>query len=163
MEIHHIGFLIPLALALGARYIAQKSEAEIAYLTAVLTLIFLLVSLLLAPWQIQILLLLITAVAVRQFWLQLQPAPTAPISPEKSRQYRGISYEAPATPPPPEPQGEKVAQCYRGVTYSACPAAIPSAETKTPAALKYRGVSLAPPGPSAQDDSPAMKEEADHG
>jgi hypothetical protein len=163
MEIHHIGFLIPLALALGARYVAQKSEAEIAYLTAVLTLLFLLVSLLLAPWQIQILLLLLTAVAVRQFWLQLQPAPTAPINAEKSRQYRGISYEAPTASPPPTPQGEKLAQCYRGVNYSACPAAVPTPETKPPTALKYRGVSLAPPGPSAQDDSPAMKEEADHG
>lgn len=160
MEIHHIGFLIPLALALGARYVAQQSEAEIAYLTAVLTLIFLLISLLLAPWQIQILLLLITAGAVRQFWLQLQPDPTALGAAAKNRQYRGISYEAPATPPPPTPQGEKVAQCYRGVNYSACPAAVPAPETKPPAALKYRGVTLAPPD---QNDSPAMKEETNHG
>ncbi|MFN5513349.1 MAG: DUF4278 domain-containing protein, partial [Cyanobacteriota bacterium] len=132
MEIHHLSFLMPLGLALGTRYVAQKSEAEIAYLTAVLTLIFLLVSLLLAPWQIQILLLVITAGAVRQFWRQLEhrAAPTAPMSPEKSRQYRGISYEPPISSPPQTQSGEKVAQCYRGVSYSACPAAIPTPETK---------------------------------
>ncbi len=53
----HLFFLIPLATGLVSGYIFQKSADEMAYLSGIVALISLIFSLVLAPWQIQLLVL----------------------------------------------------------------------------------------------------------
>lgn len=50
-------FIIPLITALVSGYIFQKSADEMAYLTGIVALVSLILSLVLAPWQIQLLVL----------------------------------------------------------------------------------------------------------
>jgi hypothetical protein len=47
-------FLIPLCIALATGYLFKKSTDEIAYLAGVFAAISLILSLVLAPWQIQL-------------------------------------------------------------------------------------------------------------
>lgn len=53
----HLFFLLPLMTCLVSGYMFQQSADEMAYLTGVVALISLILSLVLAPWQIQILVL----------------------------------------------------------------------------------------------------------
>ncbi|BAY75011.1 MAG: hypothetical protein RMY28_014700 [Nostoc sp. ChiSLP01] len=52
-------FLIPLCTALATGYLFKKSSDEIAYLAGVFAAISLILSLVLAPWQIQFALLIV--------------------------------------------------------------------------------------------------------
>ena len=52
-------FLIPLCTALASGYLFKKCSDELAYLTGVLTIVSLVLSLVLAPWQIQLVLLIV--------------------------------------------------------------------------------------------------------
>lgn len=63
-------FLIPLMTGLVAGYISYTANDEITYLTGTATVISLLVSLILAPWPLQLLILLLT-INVRKHWYQL--------------------------------------------------------------------------------------------
>jgi type IV secretory pathway TrbD component len=59
-------FLIPLCTALATGYLFKKSNDEIAYLAGVFTAISLILSLVLAPWQIQFgLLIMVFAITNR--------------------------------------------------------------------------------------------------
>lgn len=53
----HLNFLLPLMTGLVSGYMFQKSADEMAYLTGVIALVSLILSLILAPWQIQLLVL----------------------------------------------------------------------------------------------------------
>ncbi len=53
-----LGFLIPLAIALGSAYIFEKSAEEMALLAASIGIVSLLLSLILLPWQMQLMLLM---------------------------------------------------------------------------------------------------------
>ena len=53
----HLFFLIPLITALLTSYIFKKSSDEMAYLTGIITLVSLILCLVLAPWQLQLLVL----------------------------------------------------------------------------------------------------------
>ena len=55
----HLLFLIPLLLGLVAGYISQNAATEIAYLTTTISIVSLFASIIIAPWQIQLLILLI--------------------------------------------------------------------------------------------------------
>ncbi|MDZ8025169.1 MAG: hypothetical protein RMY36_011555 [Nostoc sp. SerVER01] len=55
-------FLIPLCTALATGYLFKKSSDEIAYLAGVFAAISLILSLVLAPWQIQFGLLIIVLI-----------------------------------------------------------------------------------------------------
>jgi hypothetical protein len=55
-------FLIPLCTALVTGYLFKKSTDEIAYLAGMFTVISLILSLVLAPWQIQLGLLIIVLI-----------------------------------------------------------------------------------------------------
>jgi type IV secretory pathway TrbD component len=55
-------FLIPLCTALATGYLFQKSTDEIAYLAGMFAAISLILSLVLAPWQIQLGLLIIVLI-----------------------------------------------------------------------------------------------------
>ncbi|MBD2493018.1 hypothetical protein [Nostoc sp. FACHB-280] len=59
-------FLIPLFTGLATGYLSKKCSDELAYLTGVFTIISLVVSLVLAPWQIQLLLLVFVFVSTNK-------------------------------------------------------------------------------------------------
>lgn len=52
-------FLVPLVAGIATGYISKKCQDEIAYLTGIFTVLSLVLSLVLAPWQIQALLLIL--------------------------------------------------------------------------------------------------------
>jgi hypothetical protein len=100
----HWLFLVPLSTGLISAYIAQKSADEIAYLTGAFTILSLVLTLVMAPWQIQILILLLALIAVRQLWLKLNAnlqleiksdeiAAAKIVESKTTRKYRGASYE----------------------------------------------------------------------
>ena len=110
----HLFFLLPLAIGLVTTYIAYQSEDDITYFTATMATISFVISLILAPWQLQLLLLLAIIASARQLWLNFdtqneteeeqsdrapnpRPDPgeiTQPTS-QNIRQYRGIRYTLP--------------------------------------------------------------------
>jgi hypothetical protein len=141
-------FTIPLLAGLLAGYIARKSEAEIAYLTSVLAIVSLLISLLMAPWQLQFLLLLVVFAIVRQFWLKIESQSQLASSQaenDRMRQYRGVTYEQ-DSPAPPATSNEKIQKHYRGVSYEANTEKLSEQPAPLPkSVLKYRGVSIVPP------------------
>jgi hypothetical protein len=100
----HWLFLVPLSSGLISAYIAQKSADEIAYLTGAFTILSLFLTLVMAPWQIQILILLVAVIAVRQLWLKLNAnfqlevksdeiVAANTVDSKTTRKYRGVSYE----------------------------------------------------------------------
>lgn len=132
-------FLIPITTGLISGYIAQKSDDEMAYLTGAFTIFSLFLSLILAPWQIQLLILLLVSLAVRQFWLKVESGITSESIPKNlssdratvneegkiTRKYRGATYESSVSTPevgtenlssgqPANPQPQKFELKYRG-------------------------------------------------
>lgn len=85
-------FMIPLSIVLVATYFIKKSEDEIVYLCGIVVVIGLVLSLILAPWQIQLLLLIIAGISTLKLGKQ---NPTIEIESENksSLQYRGSNYE----------------------------------------------------------------------
>lgn len=53
----NLTFLIPLTTCLVSGYIFKKSTDEMAYLTGSVTIVSLVLSIIIAPWQIQLLVL----------------------------------------------------------------------------------------------------------
>lgn len=66
----HLFFLIPLITGVLTSYIFQKSADEMAYLTAVVTIISFIFSIVLAPWQIQLVILALVITTIRRRLLQ---------------------------------------------------------------------------------------------
>ena len=63
-------FLIPLFTGLIGGYIFKKSNDEIGYLVGIFALISIVLSLVLAPWQIQLLLLIFTLITTQRLLQQ---------------------------------------------------------------------------------------------
>ncbi|OKH35256.1 hypothetical protein NIES2119_21040 [[Phormidium ambiguum] IAM M-71] len=86
-------FMIPLSIVLVATYFIRKSEDEIVYLCGIVVVIGLILSLILAPWQIQLLLLIIAGFSTLRLGRKNQ---TLEIEAENksSLQYRGSNYES---------------------------------------------------------------------
>ncbi|NHC34265.1 hypothetical protein [Scytonema millei] len=63
-------FLIPLATCFLTGYLCQKCPGEIAYLTAVIAIVSLILSLILAPWQLQLLIILLVFSTTRKLLRQ---------------------------------------------------------------------------------------------
>ena len=107
-------FLFPLFTAALAAYFWQQSSDEIAYLASAATVISLLLSLVLAPWQIQLLILLTVVIVVTFLWQGREeqknlPVPTPETAGEKK--YRGATYIEPTVAEAPvKERGGK----YRG-------------------------------------------------
>ncbi len=157
----HLLFLIPLTTSLIAVYISQQqADNEIGYLTGALTVISLVISLILAPWQLQLLILFLAIISVRRFWQQLengsefkeaadellktnvslQPAPSTINGTDGKliKKYRGVSYEL--TPSLPTVPQDKIEGKYRGTSVQSVQAEDTVSAPK--ANLKYRGISL---------------------
>ncbi|AFY76021.1 MAG: DUF4278 domain-containing protein [Hydrococcus sp. C42_A2020_068] len=123
-------FLIPLTTGLISGYISQKSADEIAYLTGALTIMSLLASLVMAPWQVQLLILVLVFIIVRQFWLKLEFESQL----ETEQQEKADVFRVTSTPNEVE---RKTIRKYRGVTYE--PPASTSSVTEVEIEGKYRG------------------------
>jgi hypothetical protein len=123
-------FLIPLTTSLITGYISQKSADEIAYLTGVFTIVSLFASLVMAPWQVQLLILLVVSIVARQFWLKL----------EFENQLKAEREEKADEPPAASTLNEieeKTIRKYRGVSYE--PSVSTSSVTDVEIEGKYRG------------------------
>lgn len=131
-------FLLPLLTATIAAYFWQRASDEIAYLTSAATVVSLVLSLILAPWQIQLLILLTVVVIVTVLWQGRENKESAPITLTETpveKKYRGATYIEPtgAEVPVKEREGK-----YRGadVKITNNP---PVANPIRPSSLKYRG------------------------
>ncbi len=105
-------FLIPLSLGMIFSYIFRDTDEDIAYLTNIIILVNFAVSLIIAPWQVQLIILVILLITVRRFLLKNQQeitqegnVKTEVIGEELSQnnqdkntiKYRGVSYEIHST------------------------------------------------------------------
>ncbi|MBD2345498.1 hypothetical protein [Anabaena subtropica] len=60
-------FLVPLVAGLATGYISKKCQDEVAYIIGTFTVLSLMVSLILAPWQIQVMLLMVVFASTNKF------------------------------------------------------------------------------------------------
>ncbi len=104
-------FVVSLAILIISAYIFKHSADEISYLAAAISGVSLLISLVLAPWPIQLLLLILVLLSNRQ---QALPSDylVEPQEEEKAKTYRGVSYEP--TPPPVDVTEAEMTGKYRG-------------------------------------------------
>lgn len=61
-----LSFLVPLFTGLLTGYLVKQTNDEIAYIGGVFAIICLILSLILAPWQIQLILLVLVLVSTRK-------------------------------------------------------------------------------------------------
>lgn len=86
-------FIISLATCLVAAYIFKNSVEEIAYPAGAISLVGLLLSLVSAPWFLQVLLLILVWLIYRRYSLSSECV-AEPRSEEKTKlHYRGVKYE----------------------------------------------------------------------
>jgi hypothetical protein len=128
-------FLIPLATGLVTGYIFKNSAEEMEYLPDLVTAVSLILSLILAPWQLQILVLLLVIISVRRL-LQQHEYRMAPKN-NTQEKLNELSVTDKATPATDGvAKREKVGK-YRGANYelTSATAQVPEGEI----AGKYRG------------------------
>ena len=135
-------FMITLGIALAVTYILKNSADEIAYLAASILLVSLLVSLVIAPWQIQVLLLVLALVSSNRL---LQPSRQLIIESEPDKRtklcYRGVDYEPPA-PLEEAKEGEIIGK-YRGqILKAGTKQTALMVQQNQALELKYRGASI---------------------
>jgi uncharacterized membrane protein len=66
----HIGFLIPLFTALFSGYLFKRISNEIAYLAGGFAVVCIFLSLILAPWEIQLTVLIVVLVVTKKLLQQ---------------------------------------------------------------------------------------------
>ncbi len=112
-----LSFIIPLVIFLVAVYIFKNSADEIAYLCAAIALVSLVVSLVLAPWPLQLLLLMIVLISNRRHSLPSEPVVESPEEEKAKLVYRGANYEVP--PPTVDVKEAEATGKYRGLIWKA--------------------------------------------
>lgn len=132
-------FLIPLAIVPVALFIFKNSADEMAYLSAAISVVGLILSLVLAPWQIQIFLLAVVAIAARKLWLSAMSQEESEPEKEIKLSYRGLNYEH--NPPEVKLTGDEIIGKYRGQVWKSPIAEEPTIIQPT-FTLKYRGASV---------------------
>lgn len=137
-------FLAPLFTGLISAYIAQRSQDEMAYLTGAVAVVSLLISLILAPWQVQLLLLIFALLTVGYIWRQSnredlweEQQTNTTVFP---RQDKKISPSTMAAIPTTVTQKGKVRK-YRGVLIEETPPQ-PNINPSVQPNLKYRGANV---------------------
>ena len=157
----HLLFLVPLTTGLVSGYLFKNAVDEMAYLTGVITIVSLFLSLVLAPWQLQLLLLVLVIISTRKFLLLNQsqaefaetqsqflsnnstnPQPALLESElgkqEMTSKYRGVSYKPPMTTAITTAQTEReLIGKYRGTSWNR--AIKQGSKLQANAKLKYRG------------------------
>lgn len=140
--------IIPLGLALVVYYILKHATDEIAYIATAILVVSLIVSLIIAPWQIQLLLLLLVFLSNIRIWQKTEESADdlSPAKPKINMSYRGINYEVkPNIAANTEvKKAEIVLGKYRGQVLKAYyhkPTQTPS-KINSNFAIQYRGIKL---------------------
>lgn len=144
-------FLFPLTIGLATSYISKYCVDEMAYLTAVVKVISLILTLALAPWQIQILVLIIVLISTRLLLLQNEYSlipeankqstfpwrepPGATLNTSSKLNSQLVSYEP--TPSTAKVTKDETIEKYRGISYMPMPSTAKITEGEM--AGKYRG------------------------
>lgn len=105
-------FLTSLTVMLISVYVYKHASEDIAYLAASIFWISLFLSLLVAPWQIQLLLLLLVLLSKKRNLLPTQSLSQSQQENKIQLTYRGNKYEA--TPPSGEVSKDEITGKYRG-------------------------------------------------
>lgn len=139
-------FLLPLTIGLMVGYKAWGSRHDIAHLAVIFAVANLLASLLLAPWEVKVILLILAAIVVGPLWQSFDNKNNLPNtqtidSKETELHYRGISYESPKSTIPIE-KTEKISKCYRGIDYESSGTYTAQNNEVKVKAIKYRGVDI---------------------
>ena len=66
----HLAFLVPLMTGVVSAYIFNKSADEMADLSGVVTIVSIILTLIFAPWQLQLLVLMAVMISTRRLLLQ---------------------------------------------------------------------------------------------
>lgn len=134
-------FIIPLAVVMIAVYIYKVSADEIAYLAASISLVGLVLSLVLAPWQLKLVLLMLALLSSKQLWLPIvklfsgkKPQSLA-ISAELKNITQSLENETEISPSQLENSADNLV--YRGVNYQHTVPAVKVSEAEI--TVKYRG------------------------
>ena len=128
-------FISPLAIALVVTYLFKNCSNEAAYLGGSIIVVNLIVSLILAPWQVKIFLVLLLILITSRILESIHPLD------EESKTtklfYRGANYEV--NPPTVELSEEELVGKYRGQVWKTrkLKNAIPGTT-----GLKYRGATV---------------------
>ncbi len=139
-------FLLPLTIGLIVGYKALGSNHDIAHLAGIFALASLLLSLLLAPWEVQIAILVLGGVIARLLWQKFENKNNLQESEgtkkqDKELQYRGISYGSKKSDIPIT-KTEKITKCYRGIDYESSGISEKKIDEMPGKVIKYRGVDL---------------------
>lgn len=147
-------FITPLAVALVVAYLCKNVVNEVAYLAGSLVLISLLATLILAPWQVKIVLLaLVLLVSQRLLQTPNQSLEEEEEEKKLTLHYRGANYEV--NPPEIDTNEVEVIGKYRGLVLKTSK---PKNVTSVVTGLKYRGASVAsksPVEPSVSSNAPS--------
>lgn len=128
-------FLLPLTTGLISGYLCKKSADEMAYLTGTATVVSVILTLVLAPWQIQLLILGVTIFATKKLLLKNASKSEPNVIAHSDRpqvETSDVSTENDAT--------AEIKGMYRGAPWISDRAKIPAPQPN-PANLKYRGAS----------------------
>ncbi|GFE71449.1 hypothetical protein [Chroococcus sp. FPU101] len=141
-------FLAPLLTGLISFYICRKSQDELAYVTAVVAGVSLLASLILAPWQVQFLLLILGLSTIAYFWKQQDTENTLEVQQFQATVQTKVNMMKGQKPAevvpssiavsPKEVTDKRKVRKYRGVLM----VETPSQPANTPSNLKYRGANV---------------------
>lgn len=141
-------FLAPLLTGLFSVYICRKSQDELAYLTGAVAGVSILISLMIAPWQIQLLLLVLVFSTLGYIWKQKETEDTFEIQQFQSTvntKLNLIKEQKPAdiisssvAVTPTEATDKRKVRKYRGVIIEETS----SQKAATPTNLKYRGANV---------------------
>lgn len=148
------GFLVPVAISLLVAYVLTNSADEIAYLAAAILVVSLFLSLILAPWPVQLLLLGLVLFSNRRI-SQPKRQHVAEESDDKKVKlsYRGIDYEPNSLAV--EVTEDEIIGKYRGQVCK-CPKVKDTTALEPVSGLKYRGASVK----LEESVTPALKEPA---
>jgi hypothetical protein len=136
IEIHWV-FLIPLLTALVAFYITYHSDTEISYLTGAVTVFTLVLSLILAPWELQLLILILIIAWSQKIWFKLETTNISESHKSQKKEVNSLVSEG-STNSSAKEQESSIIGKYRGISWQK--PNLPSLSTPLPKAnLKYRG------------------------
>jgi membrane protein implicated in regulation of membrane protease activity len=145
-----LAFLLPLAIALVTAWIAANSQFITAELTGIAAVTSLGISLIYAPWQVKLLLLIGIGITTKPLLLRpaLPQTKTSDSKPQETRQYRGVCYQVTTTAS--DPSSSEKASHREAVDSTHQPTPLPQPEPK---GLKYRGVSIPATVPPQADEA----------
>ncbi|MEM9273361.1 MAG: DUF4278 domain-containing protein [Cyanobacteria bacterium P01_F01_bin.143] len=127
-------FLIPLATGIGASYVAKRSSDEIGYLMGSLTFFSFILSLVIAPWEVKMVVFAIAIASSYKFWRQTDE--NGELEPEDSQLSKVESDQQNTSL-----EQEKLMGTYRGKPYY-IKVSQQQAQPQRKGNLKYRGVSV---------------------